>query len=91
MDRLTITNHKLDYDYQEGSPWRSYHLESGGSTLAELIEEAVISEVDKEAVVLDCYGLSEAKRPIYDLALIILIEAIKLEAFRKTPRKEGST
>lgn len=65
----------LGINYQDIPPWRSYQLTTHGNTMAELIENAVIAEVDQYGDDLDYYGLSDAPtNKIREWAIEILLD-----------------
>jgi len=51
---------ELGIDYRDCGPWRSYRFETSGDTLAELIDNGTIEEVDQDGGTLDCYSLQDS-------------------------------
>ena len=49
----------LGIEYQDAGPWRSYHLVAQGATYQELLDDAVIAEVDQDGGDLRYYGLRD--------------------------------
>jgi hypothetical protein len=66
--KITIQGECLGDDSDERG-WYCYDLTSDGSTLEELVENAVIGEVDQDGGDLDCYGLEDAPNAIQDAAM----------------------
>jgi len=54
----------LGIDYADCGAWRSYHLNTFGTTQEELRENATISEIDQDGGELNCYGLEEARNDV---------------------------
>lgn len=46
---------EMGIDYQDIAPWRSYHLEAWGNSYDELIENALITEMDRDGGDIDTY------------------------------------
>lgn len=64
----------LGIDYRDIGPWRSYQLQTQGDTLQELIENAVISEVDQDGGDLDYYDLGDASNEIYESGMRLITQ-----------------
>jgi len=56
-DTFVIEEQDFGPDYQDSGSWRSYDLESYGSTRQELIENAGISETDQDGGTIDSYDI----------------------------------
>jgi hypothetical protein len=48
---------ELPLDWADEGKWRSFHLYAHGDTLQELIDNAVISEIDQDGGEITSYGL----------------------------------
>lgn len=61
MKNPTITiDTDLGIDYADEGAWRSYEMTTHGDSLAELLENVTIAEIDQDGGELDCYGLGDA-------------------------------
>lgn len=70
-----IDKEKIDFDYldyKNDGLWRSYHLTAEGNTLAQLLENAEISEIASDGEVLDRYSLFECSGKKREAALSII-------------------
>lgn len=67
---------ELGISYQDCGPWRSYHLETAGDSLEELIQNATVSEVDQDGGELDCYGLDDCSSQVEKVCLELIHEKI---------------
>lgn len=70
-------NHSIDesdigIDYQDEGPWRSYGVQSEGSTIDELLENAYIYETDQDGGELNCYPIDDASNEVYGAAMQVL-------------------
>ncbi len=45
---IRIDNEELGVDYRDSGPWRSYELQTEGNTELELLENAVVFELDQD-------------------------------------------
>lgn len=54
----------LGIEWQDAGPWRNYEIQAHGSTYAELIEDATISEIDQDGGELNCYGINDASTSV---------------------------
>lgn len=71
----------MGIDYQDAGPWRSYQLTTYGETLAQLFENACISEIDQDGGTITDRDLFENSDE-WEIALK-MIETELLEALEK--------
>lgn len=62
----------LDIDYADNGRWRSYQLYANGDSLAELIKEATISEIDQDGGEIRSYSLHDCSSEVFNAAIIII-------------------
>lgn len=67
---------ELGISYQDIGPWRSYHFNTSGDSLQELIDNAVVSEIDQDGGELDCYGIHDGTYELGSLCLELIHEEI---------------
>ena len=70
-------NHSIDesdigVDFQDEGPWRCYGVQSEGSTIEELFDNATIYETDQDGGELNCYSLEDASQEVYTAAARVL-------------------
>jgi len=68
---MEIEQH-LDIDYQDIPPWRSYELHFDGTNLKEILETAMITEVDQDGGALRTYGVEDASDEIQEAAYAVI-------------------
>lgn len=59
--KYVIDHADLEVDHADEGEWRSYHLSAQGNTLAELLADAHITEVDQDGGELNTYHLVDAR------------------------------
>ena len=74
---MNIEINDIGIDYRDSGPWRYYSLITAGDTLSELMNNAVISEVDQDGGELNSYGLDNASNEIQDKVLELLTKEIE--------------
>jgi len=55
MSKIYTLNNYIEVEYQGEGPWRSYHVESEGDNLEELLDNAIVYEIDQEGDVITEY------------------------------------
>lgn len=73
---IDISFKDLGVEYQDEGPWRSYELNTNGTTIVSLELNATISEVDQDGGELRSYDLNEAPKAVQAAALKVIREAI---------------
>lgn len=66
----------IGIDWQDAGPWRSYGVESYGDTVADVMANAVIYELDQDGGELNCYALYDANMDVREAAKKAILEAI---------------
>ena len=66
----------LDVSYGDIGQWRSYHLDTSGDNLKELLDNANISEIDQDGGDIDNYGLNECSTEVENEVLSIIYKKI---------------
>lgn len=82
MKRYMIQNLDLGVDYRDHGVWRSYELTAECNSLAELIDSAIISEIDQDGGEIDAYGIEFASQEVA-LAALRAIERVIGEVAKK--------
>lgn len=67
-----IIDRELPIQFQDEGPWRNYYLVSDGTKLVELIDNAVIFEVDKSGKDLRNYPLNKASKSVFHEAMKVI-------------------
>ena len=67
----------MGIDYQDSGIWRSYYLHFYGKDLKEVLESAMISEVDQDGGEINSYGIEDATNNVQIIAYEIIESAIK--------------
>lgn len=71
---ITLLNIKLNYDHQDEGQWRSYELDSRGTTKEELIVNGWVWEIDQDGGNLKDYPLGDADTGVYKAAISAISE-----------------
>jgi hypothetical protein len=73
---IKIVDFLLPIDFADEGPWRSFHMDTQGETLVELINNATITEIDKDGGELNCYGIPDADpntvEAVFDVLELVL-------------------
>lgn len=63
---------EMGVSYQDSGQWRSFHLETSGDSLSEMLDNATVSEVDQDGGTIDAYDLREASSQIKNVGFRII-------------------
>lgn len=74
MYQIDITD--IGISWQDAGLWRSYGVESYGDTVADVMANAVIYELDQDGEELNCYGLYGANTDVREAAKRAILEII---------------
>jgi len=74
--RYIIEEEELGISFQDEGPWRSWHLSTYGDSIASLIWNADISEIDQDGGSIDFYPLEDAEPDILAAAEQIILKKI---------------
>jgi hypothetical protein len=66
----------LPVDFADEGQWRSWELDTQGASMAELIANATIAEIDQDGGELNCYGLEDASNEVANAAMTAIEEVI---------------
>jgi len=75
--KFDVNEIDIGISYQDEGPWRSYGVESSGSTIEELFENATVYETDQDGGELASYSLEEAEYEVCIAAKRILGDFIE--------------
>lgn len=67
---------EMGVSFQDAGPWRSYHIETSGDSLYEMLDNATVSEVDQDGGTLDAYELRESTSQIQNVGFRIISDRV---------------
>lgn len=66
----------LGVEYADCGQWRSYRLETYGTSYPKLVENAIIEEIDQDGGTIDHYELEKADLDVYDEACYCIVREV---------------